>query len=212
MNKFIYFDVGANWGEKSLGPTRSNPNWHTFAFEPTPQLVQHLRQASRDISDRYTIEPVALSNFTGTAQFNIQNHPGQGCNSLNDFNDGLDKIFPHFCNEQRNDLIAVEQISVNVVRLDDWFKQNSYQIDRIDYFKCDTQGSDLRVLEGMGDYIHLIRSGEVECSRSAKTKLYKQNHTVEEMLEFLKDRGFRVPKILSNDHLDNEYNVFFEKD
>ena len=33
---------------------------------------------------------------------------------------------------------------------------------------------------------------------------------MEEAVEFLKNKGFRVPRIISNDHLDNEYNIHFE--
>lgn len=207
---YTYFDVGANWGERSLPDARANPNWRVWAFEPTPHLAEYLRRASHDFQSRYHVEAIALSDQTGLAKFNIQNHPGQGCNSLNDFSEGLDKIFPHFCNPDRNDLIAVDHILVPTFRLDQWLDQHP-EITKIDYYKSDAQGSDLAILRGMGDRIGMIRSGEAEASRSARTKLYRQNHTVEEIVEYLKERGFRVPKILNNDHLDNEYNVYFEQ-
>jgi FkbM family methyltransferase len=208
---YVYFDVGANWGEKSLPGAKQNQDWKVFAFEPTPHLAMNLLHQSMMFRDRYEVIQLALSDYNGSAEFNIQNHPGQGCNSLNDFNDGLDKIFPHFVNETRNDMKVIQKISVKVSRLDTWFNSISFPYETIDYFKCDVQGSDLKVLQGMGDFIHLIAAGEVECSRSPKTRLYKNNNVLEETVEFLKEKGFRVPKILSNDHLDNEYNIHFER-
>ena len=208
---YVYFDVGANWGEKSLPYARSSPDWKVYAFEPTPSLASNLLAQSMSFRDRYTVVQIALSDYDGTAEFNIQNHPGQGCNSLNEFNVGLDKIFPHFVNEHRNDMKVVAKVPVTVNKLETWFKNNPFPYKKIDYYKSDVQGSDLKVLKGMGDYIHLIRSGEAECSRSSRTKLYTNDNLLEEMVEFLKDKGFRVPKIISNDHLDNEYNVHFEE-
>lgn len=207
---YVYFDVGANWGERSIPNARTDPSWHVYAFEPTPNLANNLLAQTMNIKDRYNVIQIALSDYDGIAELNIQSNPGQGCNSLNDFNDGLDKIFPHWVNEHQNEFAVIAKIPVQVSRLETWFKNNPFPYDKIDYFKCDTQGSDLKVLKGMGDYIHLIRSGEAECSRSRRTKLYKSDNLLEEMVEFLKDKGFRVPKILSNDHLDNEYNVYFE--
>lgn len=203
---YVYFDVGANWGEKSLPQAQANTDWKVYAFEPTPQLASNLLFNSMLFRDRYEVVQIALSDHNGTAEFNIQNNPGQGCNSLNALNEECGTIFPHFA----NDLIYVDKIPVKVSRLDTWFNETTFPYDKIDYFKCDAQGSDLKILHGMGDYIHLIRSGEIECSRSNKTKLYNSDNLMEEAVEFLKSKGFRVPKILSNDHLDNEYNVHFE--
>jgi hypothetical protein len=48
MSKYILFDVGANWGYDSLAKTRDNLEYETWAFEPTPRLLTHLRDISRD--------------------------------------------------------------------------------------------------------------------------------------------------------------------
>jgi FkbM family methyltransferase len=204
---FVYFDVGANWGEKSIPDARINSDWVVYAFEPTPHLAVNLLSQTMQIRDRYNVVQVALSNYNGLSVFHIQNNPGQGCNSLNAFSENSKEIFPHFA----SDLVCIEKLLVTVSRLDTWFKNNSFPYEKIDYFKCDTQGSDLKVLQGMGDSIQLIRRGEAECSRSRKTALYSEDNLMEEMVEYLKSKGFRVPKIISNDHLDNEYNVHFEE-
>lgn len=205
---YILFDVGANWGERSLGITAGDRNVITYAFEPTPMLVNVLRNASRNFVERYTVVPIALSDTNGLLPFYIQNNPGQGCNSLNQFNDNLQETW----GGRSPEFTVANTIMVEVMRLDSWLADNAaLGIDHIDYFKCDTQGSDLKVLQGMGSYIELIRSGEAECSRDERVKLYKENHTVDEMVEFLKSKNFTITKIESNDHLDNEWNVYFKQ-
>lgn len=206
--KYILFDVGANWGVDSLSKTQFSPNIETWAFEPTPEMVAHLTYHSSNCSDRYHVYPIALSDFNGSAQFNIADNPGSdwGCSSLNSFADNLDQTWPG-----RTDLKFNRSITVNVSRFDTWYKENNINIDKIDFFHCDTQGSDLKVLKGMGDYITLIQQGIVECARDETVKLYKENHTLEEMKDFLNENGFEVYATTPNDHFLNEFNVEFRK-
>jgi FkbM family methyltransferase len=205
---YILFDVGANWGTDSLDRTKNNQNVLTWAFEPTPELISHLTDKSKDYSDRYHIVPIALSNFDGTAQFNIADTPGcdWGCSSLNTFSDNLDQTWPG-----RTDFKVTRTITVQVSRFDTWYRTNAINIDKIDFFHCDTQGSDLAVLQGMGDLIGLIQEGVVECARDAQAKLYKENHTISEMHDFLNQKGFDIIGHQSNDIWSNEINVYFRK-
>jgi hypothetical protein len=203
---YILFDVGANWGERSLTIAQRDFNVEVYAFEPTPSLINHLLGSSAMFSDRYHIVPCALSDHDGQANFYIQNNPGQGCNSLNEFNTGLESSWK----ERAPEFTVADTIQVEVRRLDTLLDKREIWVDHIDYFKCDTQGSDLKVLQGMGKYIELIRKGEVECAKNEEVKLYKNNHTLDEMTEFLKSKGFTITSIESNDHLDNEWNVYFQ--
>lgn len=203
---YILFDVGANWGVDSLGITGGNPDYVTYAFEPTPYHLDHLRSHSSAFSNRYNIYPYAVSDFDGIANFKVVFDVNGGCNSLNTFNDGLDKTWP-----TRPDFHVKEEIPVRVLRLDTWFKENNITIDRIDHFHCDTQGSDLRVLQGMGDYIHLIETGVIECASGESVKLYKENHTLAQAIEWLDTKGFVVDKITSGDEWNNEVDLYFRK-
>jgi hypothetical protein len=100
---------------------------------------------------------------------------------------------------------------VQVSRFDTWYRNNAINIDKIDFFHCDTQGSDLAVLQGMGDLIGLIQEGVVECARDDRAKLYKENHTISEMQDFLGQNGFDIVKHKANDPWSNEINVYFKK-
>jgi FkbM family methyltransferase len=203
---YVLFDVGANWGTDSLERTRIDTRVHCWAFEPTPELINHLTDKSASYSDRYSIQTVALSDFDGTSEFNIADQGDWGCSSLNTFSDHLDQTWPG-----RTDFKFNRSVTVTVRRLDTWFKENPIQFEKIDYFHCDTQGSDLKVLQGMGDYISLIQEGVVECAREESVKLYKENHTRAEMIEFLTSKGFVIFQETSNDPQANEINLHFKK-
>ena len=203
---YIFLDVGANWGNDSLDRTKNDQNIQTWAFEPTPELITHLNYHSQTYADRYRVIPIALSNFDGTAQFNIAEGFDWGCSSLNTFSDNLDQTWPG-----RTDFKVNRTIEVQVSRFDTWCQTNGINFDKIDFFHCDTQGSDLKVLQGMGDLVSLIQQGVVECARDERAKLYKENHTIQEMQDFLSGNGFDIIRTEANDHFHNEINVHFRK-
>lgn len=204
-NKFILFDVGTNWGDDSLPKASSNSNVEVYAFEPTPNMVLHLSNASRTFKERYHIFPVAVSDFDGEGQFYIQNNPGGGCNSLNQFDQ--DMITKYW--EGRNtELSFSHSIPVKIIKLETWFKSHP-EINKIDHFHCDTQGNDLKVLKGMGEYIKLIKTGIVEAAQP-HIKLYKESTSAGEMVDFLMMNHFKITKFEPVDHLFNEWNIHFE--
>lgn len=199
MIPHILFDVGANYGEDSVPITATNTQYQAYAFEPTPELVDYLTRMTRDFSDRYHIIPCAVSDFDGSAQFHLTAHANWGCSSLLTFSDGLDKTWP-----DRTDFFTERSIDVKVIRLDGWLKDNP-QIEWIDFFHCDTQGTDLKVLQGMGDYFGIIRAGCIEVPQSKDVMLYKGQHTKEEALDFLNDKGYEVFETKSQQNEDNIY-------
>lgn len=203
MSNFILFDIGANWGVDSLERTKNDPSVVAYAFEPTPELVKHLRKESAAYSDRYFILEAALSNFDGSASFFVAAHADWGTSSLLEFSDDLFHTWPN-----RGDFYVDRQVEVQVLRFDNWYENTKPNFTKIDFFHCDTQGSDLKVLEGMGDYIQIIEDGVVEVPQSEKVKLYKGQHTKEQMLDFLSEKGYEVYRIESQQ---NEDNLFFRK-
>lgn len=209
MSRYVFFDVGANWGEDSLSRCRDNPDVEVWAFEPTPRLVQHLYDTSIGFRDRYCVVPMAVSDFDGLAEFYIQNNAGMGCNSLNTFNqDAITKYW-----EKRNDeLSSAESFKAHVCKLETWITNYFPEVKEIDFFHCDTQGSDLKVLKGMGDYIHLIKEGKIECSKNNEIKLYNEStNFIDDVCLYLEIKGFEITEVESNDHSGNELNVYFRK-
>lgn len=203
MKHKVVFDIGANWGEDSLQLTSLDPNISAYAFEPTPELYEHLKIASRSFKERYNLYRIALSDFNGTAAFNVAAHDDWGTSSLLKFNDRLNETWPG-----RTDFYVDRVIDVAVLRFDTWFEIAKPKIEKIDFFHCDTQGSDLRVLKGMGDLFEMIVEGVVEVPHNDRVKLYQDQHSREEMYDFLSDWGYEVFDVKPQQ---NEDNIFFRK-
>lgn len=202
---FVLFDVGANWGTDSLARTRDNSSVQCYAFEPTPELALHLYRESMLFRDRYFINRIALSDYDGAASFNVSAHGDWDLSSLHEYSADVSDTW-----KGRGDIqIGFDRkIDVQVSRLDTWFKETKPPIDRINFFHCDTQGSDLAVLRGMGDHIGLIHEGVVETPQSAAVRLYEGQFQQEEMRDFLSDNGFDIIRVESQQ---NEDNLYFRK-
>lgn len=201
--RYVLFDIGANWGTDSLQVTRDNSNYLTYAFEPTQELQVYLMEESAAFNDRYHVMGIALSDFDGEANFNIAAHADWGVSSLLDFAPNIAQTW-----EGRQDLYVDRIETVPVMRFDSWFRKQKPDIQRIDFFHCDTQGSDLKVLEGMGAYFGMIVEGVIECPSSAEVRLYEGQHTKEEAQDFLSDRGYEV---FRREEQQNEVNLFFRR-
>lgn len=202
----IIFDVGANTGMSTKEyMTETNV---IYAFEPIPQLVESFLLPLQ--SSRYFIVQKAVSDFDGTSSFNVARQDPSltdgslfGCSSLYEFSDDLDQTWPG-----RQDFEVTQQIDVKVTRMDTFIKEN--YISKIDYLHCDTQGNDLKVLKSFGEYIGFLNSGKVECVK--KNSLYKDvDNDLDKVIDFLKNQGFKIDEVQSNDSFDNEVNVLFSR-
>jgi len=198
----IFFDVGANNGSSSINLARNNPKSIVYAFEPTPQMIKVIEENTSNLRNYFLIKN-AVSDFNGKATFNVAGQGDWGCSSLLDFSDKSKTEWPG-----RHDFKVTEKIEVEVIRLDKFVKEN--QIKEIDHLHIDTQGSDLKVLFGLGDYISIVKKGEMEASNK-KNILYNEQNTKEECIDFLLERNFEITSIDLNDHYKNEVNIFFRR-
>lgn len=201
---YVFFDVGANSGGDSLGVARTRSDAVVYAFEPTPELVKLLNDRSKDL-DNYHVIPKAVSNFTGTTTFYVSGNADWGCSSICEFNDNLETTWPG-----RRDFRVTDMHEVPVITLEEFIRSNN--IPHIDYLHVDAQGQDLEVLLGMGEYISIVREGQIEMPTSHNTKLYRnQRYLHTDAIAFLKEHGFDVHGVHSNDAQGNEVNVQFRR-
>jgi FkbM family methyltransferase len=195
----IRFDVGANDGESNLQYAKEG---HTiYAFEPTPELIKIIKDKTSHMAN-YHLYEYAVSNYTGKATFNVAGHCDWGCSSLNEFSDNLDKTWPG-----RGDFKVSHKIEVQVIKLEDFLDAHP-EITHIDFFHCDTQGSDLDVLKGLGKYISLVKEGCIEVSQPGY-ELYKgTSNDREEAEKWLRLHGFG--QIVTTPWA-NEWNIHFKR-
>ena len=197
----IFFDVGANFGTSSIHLAKSDPDTLVYAFEPTPELILYLKTQTFNLKN-YNVVGKAVSDFDGKATFNVAGNADWGCSSLLEFSDNSKTEWPG-----RTDFVVTKQIEVDVIRLDNFIIQNN--IDVIDYFHCDTQGSDLDVLYGLGDKIIIVKEGVIEAA-AKQDILYKNQNTLMDCIEFLKMNNFEIISVHSNDPQFNEANIHFK--
>jgi FkbM family methyltransferase len=199
---FIFFDVGANNGYSSVPVAQRYPNATVYGFEPTPQLIKIIESRIKELSN-YKLIKTAVSDYNGKAVFNISGNADWGCSSLLPLSEKSKTDW-----YGRTDMFVTEQIEVNVIRLDTFIEQ--HDIQHINYLHIDTQGSDLKVLQGMGRYIHLVEEGVMEAANKDDI-LYVGQNTKTESIKFLEENRFTITNIQINDPAENEVNIYFKR-
>ena len=130
-----FFDVGANIGHHSLFMSRHAER--VFSFEPysvvRDEMVRKLNHAG---VSNVTIFPVALGDRNETGTFHPPTGANQGTGTLG---------------SNLPDNVSSENISVPVVRGDDFFAAN--RLPPITLLKMDVEGYETKVLEGLCETI-----------------------------------------------------------
>lgn len=133
------FDVGANIGQSAEVFHQKYPGAEIHCFEPTPDSFAEL-------SERFLSNPLVrlnnagLSNVVGDARFNFS-----GTSTMNRMgSDGMGYV------------------TVRLTTLDLYCE--SHKIDCIDYLKIDTEGNELKVLEGSRRSLKCVKFIETEAS------------------------------------------------
>lgn len=178
----VYLDVGANRGETSL---QLAGQYRILAFEPVLDSWQWIKQQSRDLP-HYTAYNLAISDRDGLADFHVNVEPKSrnyryGVSSLLTMHNTHGFTGRTFLSE-RTERIAVR-------RLDTFLTEQA--IERVDVIHVDTQGQDLAVLRGLGEYIHQIRRGDIEVATEKTSCFYAEQDTVATSLVWLAAQGFQ---------------------
>jgi FkbM family methyltransferase len=176
-------EIGANDGTDTLKFAKNGKVW---AFEPNPYYVSILNEKFKNNKNISIIEK-AVSDFDGTAVFNIDKIGySSSLNKLSNFT-------------IKNNLIKYESnMIVNVTRMDTFLIENNIEV--IDYFHCDAQGSDLTILKSFGNMLSVIRGGVIEVSFNDELYDGVVNH-LKDAINFLKENKFTIdnlPEILKN--------------
>jgi FkbM family methyltransferase len=199
------FDIGANDGAWGLDVARRLPQYNVFAFEPTPKLCDSIRKRAISLKlANYELIEVAVSDIEGPMKFNVAGQADWGCSSLLEFSNDLDKTWPG-----RTDFQITEVIDVRCIRLERFVSERG--ISQIEFLHCDAQGADLKVLSSLGPYIDILQRGEIEAATSQSVVLYKEQHTIEDVVVFFIKNNFMIDRMTPNDIHYNEVNIQFKK-
>ena len=192
-------EVGANWGGDTKRFADESNNF-VYAFEPTPELFDHLCETFSSYSN-VKILPFAVDEEEGEAIFNIAGTGDWGCSSLYTFDPEIHEKW-----EGRPDFHFTNQVTVEKKRLDNFINENN--IDSIDYLWVDAQGNDFKVMKSLGDKINIVKEGKCEGSYSVDLYVNTENN-VNDIVEWLTDKGFKC-KIVP-DNVGKEADVHFKR-
>jgi FkbM family methyltransferase len=187
----IIFDVGVNTGESTIHYCLEPTN-EVYAFEPNPYLCEKYLNLKAQQNKNYHVINKAVSDYNGKSSFNVAEHEEGGVSSFYEFTDNIGKLWTDKIHGKvnRKDFYFNKIIEVEVIRMDTFIEQNN--ISAIDYFHCDTQGNDFKVLISFGKYIDIVKSGVVESIHpEAPMPLYKNTtNFFDSIMNFLKEHGF----------------------
>jgi FkbM family methyltransferase len=146
-SEIILFDAGAKGGTKEL--KKLAPYAKVFAFEPHPREAESLRKNKlmQQKFSKYFIHDVALSDEGGIAFLNLMNNSSMSSLLEPDFENyqlhfGMMDRFADW----KNNITVREKVKVKMETLDSFSSEN--KISQIDFLKLDTQGTELKILQG----------------------------------------------------------------
>jgi FkbM family methyltransferase len=213
-NPKIIIEVGANDGNDTLKYV-SHENIFLYTFEPVPVMADFVISKLNDKEySNYKLLRYAVSDTEGVQQFNLSEPGGNyACSSLNEFSDDIHEKWPG-----RADFIKTSTIDVQTIRLDTFIEQEN--IKEIEFLHIDAQGSDLKVLQSLGDKANIVKYGRCEASNTVA--LYKEvDNNVYSIMKWLNLNGFYIKALVNHhgqqikiDDLPNsteEVDIYFER-
>lgn len=135
---FIFFDVGANVGKYSQMLLKQFPNAEGHLFEPLPSCAAKLRESFGENKAVYVNE-LAVSDVHGAQSLWFADKQ----NALASFY----RRDPASCGVEADSFLEVKTIT-----LESYIK--SLGIKHIHLLKVDVEGHELKVLEGLGGFLH----------------------------------------------------------
>ena len=166
----VSIDIGANTGITTLWLAQHSNK--VYAFEPEPSNQRQF-QLNIELNSASNIElvPTAISNFIGTAKFNVLE--GYGHHSLGNVHTSK----------------RIKVINVKVDTLDNYCSKN--KITEIDVLKVDVEGCELEVFKGAKKLLQQRKINLIifEVSNILLKQLHKNKL---EIFEYLTENGYKV--------------------
>lgn len=176
-------DVGCRWGPAELW--RKLPNVRLFGFDPDAAECERLNQSAGPLA-RFV--PTALGASAGTAELHLAAEPA--CSSLFPPDGELAKDRPGLALTNE-----VGRTQIQIDALDAWLDREG--VERVDFLKIDTQGSELQVLKGASGALATAAAVEVEVEFNP---IYLGQPLFSEVDSFLREQGFVLWRLANLAH------------
>jgi FkbM family methyltransferase len=191
------FDVGANTGQYAEMLRDIGYPGPIISFEPNPDAASKLREAAKK-EKNWVIKEVALDSQCRTVNFNVMKK--STFSSLHQPDHSGAAVFA--------DMNSIErQVTITTQTLSDLFPalQAEFGFSR-PFLKMDTQGHDLSVIQGAGNYRSQFAGLQSELSFTA---LYKDSPNACAALEYYRSIGFLLSSLVpsTGSHFPDLYEV-----
>ena len=210
------FDIGAFNGLDGLLLSILNNKTKVYAFEPNPFLIRKIKKNKKILEKKlkfkinnYELIPKIVSDKNGKLNFYITKN--FATSSILKPKKKLDEYWVKNSEKSIKDisdfLKIKKKILVQSLRLDNFCFSRG--INQILYIHCDTQGNDLKVLNGLGRYRKKVYKGVVEIASNKKLSLYKNSGNISELKKKFKVWEYKILKIKEFHKKNPERDVYF---
>ena len=190
-DRLVVLDIGACEGEDSIRYRRMFPMAMVYSFEPLPSNLSRIEDnlLHFGVDDLIEVLPFALSDTEGSAMFYVSSGvPPQKRNDENwNYGNKSSSLLEPTIGLKENYawLDFQETIEVKTKRLDAFCQEKNLQ--QIDFIHMDVQGAELKVLEGAGTSLKLVKAIWTEVEN---VELYKSQPLKRDVESFLRSHGF----------------------
>jgi len=192
-NELVVFDVGAHYGETALKYNQLFENAMIYSFEPYKESYCILKKNVEPYMN-IKVFNTALGDKNDKVKFHINKF--SGTNSILPTHHLGSKIW----GEELLDTLEV--INVESVTIDDFMERNGIQ--KIDILKIDTQGTEYDVIKGASNSISKGAIKTIYMEIITMPTYQDQKH-FDEILQFLRIKGFRLFNIYNYSHSKEGY-------
>jgi FkbM family methyltransferase len=173
----VLFDIGANNGQYAVNMRKIGYDNKIISFEPLKSAYEDLEKASLK-DDDWIINDYAIGDKDSSGVINVSN---------NSFSSSILNILSaHTESAPNSKFIGTQEI--NIKKIDSVFNSFTNLNDRV-MLKIDTQGYEKKVIEGAINSLENVLIIQIEMSI---VQLYEGELEFIEMIEFLKDKGFKL--------------------
>jgi FkbM family methyltransferase len=177
-NNSTVFDIGANIGWYSIGISAHKKNTNVYSFEPIPKVFGNLKSNLKlNKSNQIKLFNYGFYNKKKTLTFYY--YPDAS---------GYSSNIP-FPGKK-----GFEKIECKLITLDEFVNKN--KISKIDFVKCDVEGSELFVFQGGSKSIDRFKP--IILSEISRINQSKFSSHPNDIIKFLKEKGYLC--FISTDH------------
>ena len=187
-NDLSIFDIGCNDGGSTIKYAQ-HFHWAQFHMFEALQAIQDIAAANihkNKLEARCTLHRFALSDEPGTTRFFVSNMPTR-TDWRKNASDSSSILRPKLHTEVFTDVAFESQVDVQVKRLHDLISTGA--TPRPNFIHLDVQGAELKVLEGMGEFIEDVHAVWLEVSN---VELYEQQPLAPDIAHFMTKMGFTL--------------------